>query len=118
MNDETRVVGYRHSPSVPYSYVTLSLHDADAIDRFVETNERPSVLMPGVRPTFGLCEHLRSAYPGLPRPHRIQYAVQWIARHGRPVDAWKTWTVDIPPAESDYDEPPRDATPVTLSSRA
>ncbi len=113
MNDETRLVGYRLSPSHPVAYATLSRHDADAIDRFVETNERPSVLMPGTRPTFALCEHLRSAYPGLPRPHRVQHAVQWIARHGLPVNAWKTWTVDIPLAESDYDEPPRDATDAT-----
>lgn len=108
MNEEL-IVGYQLSPSLPLAHVTLSRHDADAIDRFVETNERPSVLMPGTRPTFALCEHLRSAYPGLPRPQRVQHAVQWIARHGRPVNAWKTWTVDIPPAESDYDEPPRNA---------
>ncbi len=108
MNEE-RLVRYRLSPSQQIAYVSLSLHDADAIDHFVETNERPSVLMPGTRPTFALCEHLRSAYPGLPRPQRVQHAVQWIARHGRKVDAWKTWEVELLPAESDYDEPPRDA---------
>jgi len=107
--NEDRIVGYRLSPSLPLAYAILSRHDADAIDVFVKTNERPFVVMPGTRPTFALCDYLREAFPGMPKPHRIQHAVQWIARHGRPVDAWKTWTVEIPPAESDYDEPPRDA---------
>lgn len=109
MNDETRLVGYRLSPSQPFAYAILSRNDADALDEFVESNARPSVLMPGARPSFLLCEHLRAAFLGMPQPERVQHAVQWIARHGRPVNAWKTWTVDIPPAESDYDEPPRDA---------
>lgn len=110
MNDD-RLIEFRISPKQPFSYAILSRLDAEAINQFVESNERPTILLPGPRPTFALCEFLRAAPPGPPRTLRVQRAVEWIARHGRPIAAWKSWTVEMPPAVSDYDEPERAPTP-------
>lgn len=112
MND-ARITAIRMSPELPYSYVILSCQDADALDRFVETNERPSILMPGTRPSFDLCEYIRAAPPAIQKNDRVRLAVQWATRKGRPVPSWRTWTVEREPAESDYDEPLRDATITT-----
>ncbi len=100
------LIGFRSSPSQPLAYARLSLQDAEALSRFVETNARPDVITCGTAPTFALAEHIRAAPSTMTRAGRTLLATQWIRNHGVPLEAWATWSVDLLPADSDYNDPP------------